>query len=117
GAQALLQRNIALETQRVVHILGRGIKAGPRPNVRHQVRFIVDAFTGNGKIEYVAVAENRGLAGFCQNDELVREVAANGPRLRRHRNGFESHARKRTKVSDEHFVEEIRAAASSISKE
>ena len=104
GAQALLRRDITLETHCIVHVLGRGIEAGPRPNVRHQVRIIVNAFVRGGQIDHVAVAENARLAGFCQNDELVREVAADGPRFGRHRNSFEPHARKRAKVSNEHLV-------------
>ena len=103
-AQPLLRRDITLETHCIVHVLGRGIEAGPRPNVRHQVRIIIDAFVRGGQIDHVAVAENARLAGFCQNDELVREVAADGPRFGRHRNSFEPHARKRAKVSNEHLV-------------
>jgi hypothetical protein len=70
--QALVRRNIAFEAGGIVHVLGCGIEAGPRADMRHQVLVVIDVFAGNGQIEHVAIAENAGLAGLGQNDELVR---------------------------------------------
>ena len=70
--QALLRGNIALEAHGIVHVLGCGIEAGPRADMRDQVLLVIDVFAGNGQIEHVAIAENTGLAGLRQNDELVR---------------------------------------------
>ena len=102
--QALVRRNVAFEACGIVNILGRGIKSGPRTDVRRQVSVVVDALAGNRQVEHVPVAKNAGFAGLRQNDELMGEISADRPGLRRHRNGFQPHARKGAQVGDEHLV-------------
>ncbi len=50
------------------------------------------------------MAENLALAGFGQNDEFVRQVAANRAGIGPHRNGFQSHARKCVQIGHKHAV-------------
>ena len=50
------------------------------------------------------MAEHLALPGLRQNDELVAEVAADRPRIGRHRDRPEPHARERTQIGHEHLV-------------
>ena len=72
--------------------------------MRRQVRVVIDILAGNGEMEHVAVAENAGLAGLRQNDELVREISADGPGFGGHGDGVEPHACKGAQIGNEHLV-------------
>ena len=54
--------------------------------------------------EIILVAENLALAGVGENNELVAEVAADGPGLRPHRDRFEAEPRECAQIGNEHLV-------------
>src|SRR5262249_33556257 len=56
------------------------------------------------EIEIVAVAKHLALAGVGQNDELMREIAADRSALSHHRNRAQAHAGEGTQISDKHPV-------------
>jgi len=62
------------------------------------------SLAGRWHVHKLCVAEDFALAGFGQDDEFVRKLAADGSRVRAHRHRFEAHARKRIKVAYKHLV-------------
>ena len=50
------------------------------------------------------MAEYLGLAGVGENDELVREIAADRASIGAHRNRLQAHACKGAQIGDEHLV-------------
>ena len=90
----------------VVHLAGRGVKAGPfADDGLERGRVVeVDIRRRRFKSQKILVAEHFALAGLGQNDEFVAEIAADRPRFRRHRDRGQPHPREGAQISDEHLV-------------
>jgi hypothetical protein len=97
-------RHLAVETRCLMLVVGRRIERGPALHDRTEVAVEIGISRRDRAVDEVLVAEHLALAGVGEDDELVAEVAADGPGLRRHRNRAQSHARERAQVGDEHPV-------------
>ena len=82
GRQSLVGRGVML-------LRGRGIERGPFVDDGLQAADMVEIDIGAGhvEVEVVAVAEHFALAGIGEDDEFVRQIAADRAALRHHGDG------------------------------
>ena len=92
------------ESGGVVHVGGRGVTRGPFLHDRADSLGIIEIDVGGRRreLEEILVAENLALAGGGENDELVAEIAADGPGVGAHGNRLQPEPRERAQVGDEH---------------
>ena len=100
----LVRRHLSLEDGRVVLVVGACVEPGPGLHHGLEVGLVVDLGAEHVEVEEVAVAEHLALAGVGQDDELVAQVAADRPGVRRHRHRLQAEAREGSQVGHEHLV-------------
>ena len=86
-----------------MHFFGRGVMAGPEIHLRGQIAVVIRRFGQHIAFQQIAAHENLAFAGLGQDDEFMRQVAANRPRIGAHRNGLQAHARKGAQIGQEHL--------------
>ncbi len=101
---ALVRRHLGLEAGGIVLLVGRRVGLRPLLDDGREVLLEVDVGRWRARLDEVGVAVDPALPGLRQDDELVAQVAADGPRIRRHGDRLEPHARERAQVGDEHLV-------------
>ena len=84
--------------------VGRGVEAGPAPEHRLEIAAVIDLGGEDVGRQPGAVAIDRRLAGFGQDDEFVAEVAADRPGIGLHRDRLQPHPGEGPQIGDEHLV-------------
>ena len=86
-----------------MHFFCRGVMAGPEIHLRCQIAIVIRRFGQHIAFQQITAHENLTFAGLGQDDEFMRQVAANRPRISAHRNGLQAHARKGPQIGQEHL--------------